>query len=481
MPRTRTTKKLAQRIDLDYFKRSSPLRRWLFMLSVAAPALAILGIAWYGIRSDRRVYSAGNLSTAHAVLTKQCSACHLSNLGFYDAKVIDQKCIACHDGPLHHTTQEFTPACASCHADHRGAIRLAATSDANCTQCHANLATRGSTTSFVRNIGSFESNHPEFVVLRSGRRDPGTIQLNHYVHLQPNLLGPNGSRVQMVCADCHRSAADAGGPWPYGDPKSQAGTPKDLSAGGPKNERATTPPSRAYMAAATYAQTCAACHALQFDKRIPDAVPHDKPEVIHPFVVARLQAYIAAHPSELRVPRDPGRDLPGSPFPADYRMLTSPQWVAERTAEDEHLLWRKTCKQCHALVVDEGTFFPKSRRRISPLATCPIQTSTTRSMALSTAPAATRPPHQPAEFRRTSPRHRDVPSVPPRRCGRGGIALLRMPYVSRSRAAQTGAQQFFNRGIGGSREITNRLIRCRVWRRRLQPAVYDLQGLPATG
>ena len=93
MPRTRTTKKLAQRIDLDYFKRPSPLRRWRFLLSIAAPALAILWIAWYGVRGDRRVYSAGGLSTAHAVLTKQCSACHVSTLGFYDAKVIDQKCL----------------------------------------------------------------------------------------------------------------------------------------------------------------------------------------------------------------------------------------------------------------------------------------------------------------------------------------------------------------------------------------------------
>ena len=359
MPRTRTTKKLAQRIDLDYFKRPSPLRRWRFLLSVAAPALAILWIAWYGVRSDRRVYSAGSLSTAHAVLTKQCSACHLSNLGFYETKVIDQKCLACHDGPLHHATQAFTPSCASCHADHRGAIRLAATSDANCTQCHANLSTRGSPTSFVRNIGSFESNHPEFAVLRSGRRDPGTIQLNHYLHLQPNLLGPNGSRVQMVCSDCHRSAADASGPWPYGDSKSQAGTSKVSSADGAKNESSISMPSRAYMAPATYAQTCAACHALQFDKRLPDAVPHDKPEVIHPFVVAKLQAYIAAHPADLRVPRDPSRDLPEEAIPADYRLLTPPQWVAERTAEDEQLLWRKTCKQCHTLITDEGAALPK--------------------------------------------------------------------------------------------------------------------------
>ncbi|MGA7796353.1 MAG: hypothetical protein WCA19_25260 [Candidatus Acidiferrales bacterium] len=359
MPRTRTTKKLAQRIDLDYFKRPSPLRRWRFLLSVAAPALAILWIVWYGVRNDRRVYSAGSLSTAHAVLTKQCSACHLSNLGFYETKVNDQKCIACHDGPLHHVTQAFTPACASCHADHRGAIRLAATSDANCTQCHANLSTRGSPTSFVRNIGGFETNHPEFAVLRSGRRDPGTIQLNHSTHLQTNLLGPNGSRVQMVCSDCHRSSADASGPWPYGDSKSQAGTSKVSSVDGAKNESSISMPSRACMAPATYAQTCAACHALQFDKRLPDAVPHDKPEVIHPFVVAKLQAYIAAHPADLHVPRDPSRDLPEEAIPADYRLLTPPQWVAERTAEDEQLLWRKTCKQCHSLITDEGASLPR--------------------------------------------------------------------------------------------------------------------------
>jgi len=359
LPRTRTTKKLAQRIDLDYFKRPSPLRRWRFLLSVAAPVLAVVCIAWFAIRSDRRVYSAGNLSSAHAVLTKQCSACHVSTMGFYTSKAIDQKCIACHDGPMHHATQAFTPTCASCHADHRGAIRLAATSDANCTQCHANLKTRGSSVGFVKNIDSFESDHPEFAALRPDRRDPGNIQLNHSVHLQPSLLGPNGSRVQMICVDCHRSAADANGPWPYGDSKSQAGAAKTLPANGQQNESSVPPLSRAYMAPATYAQTCAACHTLQFDKRLADAVPHDKPEVIHSFVIAKLQTYIAAHPVDLRVPRDPSRDLPEKPIPADYRLLTPPQWVAERTAEDEQLLWRKTCKQCHTLTTDEGAPLPK--------------------------------------------------------------------------------------------------------------------------
>ncbi len=382
MPRTRTTKKLAQRIDLNYFKREHPLRHWRFLLSVALPALAVVWLAWYGIRSDRRVYSAGSLSAAHAVLTKQCAACHVTQGGFFSEKVADQKCLACHDGSIHHAAQEFTPSCVSCHTDHRGSIRLAATSDAACTQCHAdlrvrallsgglqvepklvgasqNLVGRGSSANFVRNIDSFEGDHPEFAALRAGQKDPGTIQLNHYRHLQPNLLGPNGSRVQMVCTDCHRSATDANAAWPYGDLQSETGAAKSVSASGAKPDPLVSGSSRAYMAPATFAHTCAACHSLQFDKRLADAVPHDKPEVIHPFVVEKLQAYIATHPADLRVPRDPSRDLPEKPIPADYRLLTPPEWVAERTAEAEQLLWRKTCKQCHTLVFAEGAALPK--------------------------------------------------------------------------------------------------------------------------
>jgi hypothetical protein len=330
------------------------------LLSVAVPVLGLLWIASFGVRRDLRVYSAGPLSTSHAVLTKQCSACHASKLGLFEETVADKQCLACHDGPVHHATQMFTPSCASCHADHRGAIRLAATGDSNCTQCHANLASRGSSLAVLRNITSFESNHPEFAVVRPGRSDPGTIQLNHYRHLQPNLLGPNGSRVQMICSDCHRSVAYAAGPWPYGDAKSQAGgAAKGLGSNESSTSAVAPVASRAYMAPATYTQTCAGCHTLQFDKRVADAAPHDKPEVVHAFVVAKLQAYIADHPTELRVPRDPGRDLPEKPIPADYRLLTPPQWVGERAAEDEALLWRKTCKQCHTVLASGGDALPK--------------------------------------------------------------------------------------------------------------------------
>ena len=42
MPRVRTTKALAQRIDLNYFKRPIPLRRWRFWLIVLLPLASFL-------------------------------------------------------------------------------------------------------------------------------------------------------------------------------------------------------------------------------------------------------------------------------------------------------------------------------------------------------------------------------------------------------------------------------------------------------
>ena len=346
MPRTRTTKKLAQRIDMNYFKRPHALRRWRFLLSVAMLALAILWLAWYGVRRDRQLYSAGNLSSAHAVLTKQCAACHVSQVWYFSEKASDQKCLVCHDGPVHHGTQTFTPSCSSCHVDHRGPVRLAETSDAACTQCHANLATRGSPVHFVRNISAFNQNHPEFAAVRG--RDGGTIRMNHYLHLQPNLLGPNG-RVQMTCMDCHRSDADTNRPWRFGDSHNRAGASPPVTTDTRKPDPFAPAPSRAYMAAPAYVRACANCHSLQFDKRIAESVPHSTPEEIHKFIVAKLQAYIAAHPAEVRVPRDPSRVLPEKPVTAEFRVLTPGQWVTERTSDAEQLLWRKTCRQCHTL------------------------------------------------------------------------------------------------------------------------------------
>ena len=351
MPRTRTTKKLAQRIDLQYFTRPHPFRRWRFLLSLGIPALAVGWLAWHGVMRDNTVYSGGKMSAAHAVLATQCSACHTSQASAFREHASDQACLACHDGPVHHANQVFTPSCASCHIEHRGVARLAQVSDASCTQCHASLQTRGTTPVFVRAIENFPARHPEFAALRTGRADPGKMKLNHAVHLKANLRGPNGP-VQLDCGDCHRTPA-VNQTWPYGDAQWRATPP-------PKASDPLAPtPTRAYVAPVRYAKNCAACHLLQFDKRFTEEVPHGKPDVVHAFVVKKFADYIARHPAELRVLKEPDRNLTGKPIPPTVRLLTPQQWAAERVTETQELLWRKTCKQCHTLSLSAGSTLPE--------------------------------------------------------------------------------------------------------------------------
>src|SRR5437870_11207375 len=98
-----------------------------------------------------------------------------------------------------------------------------------------------------------------------------------------------------------------------------------LSAGSLRRPKPIT--ARELMAPVRFANACAACHLLTFDKRFDYGVPHDKPEVVHAFLVRVFREYIAAHPSEVRVLRDPNRDLTGKALPPDLRVLTPAQWV----------------------------------------------------------------------------------------------------------------------------------------------------------
>lgn len=347
MPRrTRTAKKLAQRIDLGYFKRRRRFQRWLWGLSLAVAGAALLWLAGAGVAGNQRLYSSGRMSSAHAVLAGQCSVCHVAQAGVFGRAVSDAACLACHDGPLHNDRQVFTPSCADCHVEHEGARRLAATSDRACTQCHARLRTKSGSPEIETAVYGFGKRHPEFTPLRPGEKDPGTIKLNHEVHLKAGLKGPAGN-VHMECGDCHRPPA-VSEPWPYAEPARPAAAPVA------KADPLAPAPNRAYMAPITYARQCAACHPLLFDERFAEPVPHDKPEVVHAFVVKRFRDYIARHPADLRRVSAPQRRLPGEPPPAASGPLTPDRWVALRVAEAERLLWHKTCKECHTLIYPPG-------------------------------------------------------------------------------------------------------------------------------
>jgi hypothetical protein len=357
MARTRTTKKLAQRIDLNYFKRPTPFKRARLLLVILAPLLAVGWLVWKGFGKDSRVYSSGRMSGAHAVLEKQCATCHLQKAGEFSSKAVDMACLACHDGPVHHDSQikAEVPDCAGCHVEHRGRINISATSNKNCAQCHGDLQLSSGRTVYAKNIRSLEDGHPQVRILLEGTKDPGTIRLNHAIHMKPIRRGPNGPIVQLDCGDCHRTAMQIAAAWPYADAKyvTASVTYGDLDELVPPKPGTLWPRNgnrgREYMAPVKYATACASCHLLTFDKRFDEGVPHDKPEAVHAFLVKKFQTYITAHPAEVRVTRDPSRSLPGCPLVPEVRTLTPAQWVTERTADAELLLWNKTCKQCHAL------------------------------------------------------------------------------------------------------------------------------------
>jgi len=353
VPRTRTTKKLAQRIDLNYFKRPTPFKRAKLWLTVLVPALAIAWIAWRDFTRDFRVYSSGRMSAPHAVLEKQCSACHLSKPGEFSSAAIDSACLSCHDGPQHHPFDVAAPSCATCHSEHRGRVSLVATSDQVCAHCHKDLHHNPL---YASGIGSFEHGHPEFAAFRKNGpnygRDLGQIKLNHAVHMKPIRRGPTGPNVQLECTTCHHTSG-AAPDLTYSDPNyvnaKVSYTERDELRLPPlKVLKPPRPPTgRELMAPVRFAEACAGCHSLAFDKRFDFGVPHDTPEVVRAFVRAKFREYISAHPAELRIPRDPDRDLTGNPILPQFRTLSPSEWVNEASANAEKLLWRKTCSQCH--------------------------------------------------------------------------------------------------------------------------------------
>ena len=363
MARTRTTKAVAQRIDLNYFKRPTPFKRAKLWLAIVAPVIALVWIGWHFLGRDQRVYSSGRLSEAHAVLEKQCAACHLQQVAGFSAVAADAACLACHDGPAHHpeATASNAPkvACASCHAEHRGRVSLAAATTRNCAECHADLGATGPGTHFTKNIKSLADGHPEFAALRATANaapaDPGKIKLNHALHMRSIRRGPKGPNVQLDCSDCHRPSQTSNLQWEYGDKKYadatvsyQAG--EEFETGGTRGLAAKKPWSdRQLMAPVKFANACAGCHSLTFDKRFEEGVPHDRVDVVHEFLVKKFGEYIARRPNELREAQDPQRRLTGRANGPATRIVSTTQWVKEQVAVSEELLWHKTCSQCHAI------------------------------------------------------------------------------------------------------------------------------------
>lgn len=321
--RIRTAKARAQRIDMQYFQRPHPFRRWRLVLSIAAPIAALLWLGGFAAAGSRAPYSSGPVSAAHRVFGQRCERCHVSEARAFRTRVSDNACVACHDAPAHKPTQAFTPACGTCHLDHRGPIRLAAVDDSHCEQCHLGLTTNRGQPLVARVVGSFSKGHPEFAVRRAGATDRSALRFNHAAHLKPDLRGPTGP-TRLECQTCHRPEPD----------KFRSGG-RDAGGG--------------VMASVSYARDCASCHPLYFDPLVDQMVPHDTAEAVHAMVVASLQRFIAVHPDQIGKP-DPVRGRIAVNFPVPMRPVrNAAEWTQERTALAERLLWTKTCAECHQI------------------------------------------------------------------------------------------------------------------------------------
>jgi hypothetical protein len=354
--RVRTTKTLVQRVDMHYFKYAHPLRQWKTWLMAAAVGLAVVWIAYAAVAGDEEIYSSGPVSEAHAVIGQQCNVCHLQQTGVFREHVTVEACIACHDGPIHSLREVAaqTPDCGTCHVEHKDILRLAQTDDKNCTECHSDLKVRSGQPEVAARISSLQD-HIALNLLPGKRKDPGTIKLNHEVHLRPGLRGPKGAAT-LECDDCHRTAA-VREPWQYGEPQFRTLTAKkgDEPALGAREDRR-------FMQPVTYAESCAYCHPLYFDKRIAEPVPHPSGKdpaaasvEVRAFVVKKLQEYLAKNPGAWREPENvQDRRIAGKPF-EEAPVARSPQeWLAKRIAGAEAFLWGKTCKDCHSLSQPKG-------------------------------------------------------------------------------------------------------------------------------
>jgi len=106
---------------------------------------------------------------------------------------------------------------------------------------------------------------------------------------------------------------------------------------------------RGLISSASYRNNCARCHGLEFDYRIEQPAPHDKPEVVRAAVRAALQTYIAAHPGDVSKPDDPRRLPLNFPRVPEPPARNADEWVARRADNAERLLWER-CRTCHTAV-----------------------------------------------------------------------------------------------------------------------------------
>ena len=293
---------------------------------------ALIGCGLYPfLDGDFSAWSSGPIANPHKLIEADCQKCHTNPF----EQVPDSSCLACHSMTEHGSSSmnqvrvghpDTEKRCAQCHMDHNGTSGLIEEDARQCTTCHANLKQHAKESTFL-DVSSF-AKHPQFhiALLDSAERtsrisidstdaiDPGTIQLNHAVHLEGFIRTRTGEK-KLACNSCHELSADFK-------------TIKPIS----------------------FDTHCRECHSLSFDERDPEQeVPHGDAEVIFPFLYTHYTTQTLERenkPATKTSTMDVSRRIPGSE-PVALSVKGSPQELAR---EAERQLFTKTgCALCHGI------------------------------------------------------------------------------------------------------------------------------------
>lgn len=306
-------------------------------LSITICLLILGGSALAFGLGKHRMFMPGGISLKHSQFADQCMNCHAPWKAVWTV-VSDKNCQTCHAGPAHFGEHALsaTPQCAGCHVEHKGHVYLSATPDSKCVQCHGDLKSKNASFPIVAQIHGFNIDHPEFAVSmvvpdkkapqrvrlndREELRDTATLKLNHKLHLDPELRGPDG-REPLTCASCHR--ADEQG---------------------------------AYMRPISYEKDCRRCHLLDFDDRVAGKmVTHGKqPKMIwEELQEVYAVYYLRTHETEVKA-RGMVRRLPGAAKPKEEI------FVEESISRAERFLYstkNKKCLLCHIFDSPKNTAY----------------------------------------------------------------------------------------------------------------------------
>jgi hypothetical protein len=371
-----TGKQRATRIPLDYYKEPNSLERWKLGLGLAALLLTTGWLAAGLLQSDqgRTNYSRGPVAAVHATWEDNCTVCHvpfspIRGNFWASGEESSKNCQACHAGPTHHVKQNFEPACAACHHDHRGRdASLVRIPVSDCTQCHSDLAKNlkdGTKTDFENAVTQFTTNHPEF---RSRKTDPGRIRFNHKVHMTAgfgtkfklaDIIDPaerqryqekesgvtitKGGLLQLQCTSCHRLDSN------------DFTLKRDQLQGLPDAAVLPRRSAGATMLPIIYENQCQACHPLTFERNKENeprsgyvSVRHRlQPKPVHQFLEGHYTAKALEGDFKIFDEKVPPIPLPGKGLRKDEQPVRD--FIRQRVARAERLLFSdNTCGKCHA-------------------------------------------------------------------------------------------------------------------------------------